>query len=113
GRVLVNLGQKEAAQASFRELVELRPSHTIDRATTSPKIVDLFDAIRRPRVGALRVTSAPIGALVSLDGRRLGTTDLTTDVLVGVHELTVTRAGYAPETRSVTVDAKGTLPVEV
>lgn len=40
-------GNREKAEAAMGELLSLRPEHELDRATTSPKIVELFDAVKQ------------------------------------------------------------------
>ncbi len=40
-------GNREPAEAAFTELLSLAPEHELDRSTTSPKIVELFDAVKR------------------------------------------------------------------
>lgn len=40
-------GNREKAEGAMSELLSLRPEHELDRATTSPKIVELFDGVKR------------------------------------------------------------------
>jgi TonB family protein len=54
--------------------------------------------------GALRVSSVPSGAAVSLNGEPRGETPLDLSALdVGIHEVKVELKGYAAQTRSVTL----------
>lgn len=60
-----------------------------------------------PLLGALTITSSPDGAQVQLDNAVMGITPQSIDsISPGVHNVTVSKAGYAPETRSVTVAAR-------
>jgi hypothetical protein len=53
------------------------------------------------------VRSTPSGASVTIDGRAAGRTPLTAnDLALGAHAIVVTRAGFAPETRHVTLSRK-------
>jgi serine/threonine protein kinase len=60
-----------------------------------------------PALGALTITSYPDGAQVQLDNAVMGVTPQNIDsISPGVHNVTVSKAGYASETRSVTVAAR-------
>lgn len=57
-----------------------------------------------PAFGTLRVTSSPLGAKVMLDGVDKGYTPLTlSDIPVGVHNLSLSLAGYNPESGQIEV----------
>lgn len=47
--------------------------------------------------------SRPSGALVESDGQPLGFTPLTQELNVGVHQLTITKPGFKPSSRSIEV----------
>ncbi|MDX2021426.1 MAG: PEGA domain-containing protein [Deltaproteobacteria bacterium] len=47
--------------------------------------------------------SRPSGALVESDGQPLGFTPLTQELNVGVHQLSITKPGYKPTSRSIEV----------
>jgi hypothetical protein len=56
--------------------------------------------------GRLVVRSSPPGALVFVDGRRLGETPATLrDLPLGPHTVQVARAGYVPQSESITLSA--------
>jgi len=64
-------------------------------------------ALASPALGALTITSYPDGAQVQLDNAVMGITPQNIDsISPGVHNVTVSKTGYAPETRSVTVAAR-------
>ncbi len=113
GRTLVNLGQKEAASAAFRALVELSPAHDLDRQQVSPKIVELFDTVRKEIVGTLAVSSDPVDATVKVDGREAGRTPATVPVKAGTYEIEIGRPGWTTEKRTVTVAARASEVVAV
>lgn len=61
-----------------------------------------------PTTGELRVSSAPVGATVLLDGRRIGRTPLTLGgVRPGRHVVTVERQGFETTAREVTIRPGG------
>ncbi len=58
--------------------------------------------------GTLYVTSIPRGALITIDGVVKGQTNaIISNVAAGIHNVTLTRSGYQPETKLVDVKAGG------
>lgn len=58
--------------------------------------------------GTLYVTSIPRGALITIDGVVKGQTNaIISNVAAGIHNVTLTRSGYHPETKQVDVKAGG------
>jgi PEGA domain/PDZ domain len=112
-RVQFNLGNTERAGDSFRNLITLRPSHTLDQATISPKVIDYYKSVKGQMVGYLTVQSVPQGATVALNGKPLSITDFfPLEVVAGDFSLDITRTGYRPETRPITVAAGETLSLQ-
>ena len=96
-RAQFNLGNAKAAEADFEALVKLDPSYGIDRQTLSPKVVDLFDQVRRRLVGILRLQIDPPRARVLLDGEPIDAAAAGgIGLLAGAHELRVELEGYDP-----------------
>jgi len=114
GRAYFNIGLKEKATESFRALVELQPQHAMSREQVSPKIVDYFDSVKQSLVGFLAVSSDPPGARVTLNGEFLGLTDFfPVEVVAGEYNVEVSREGYAPETRTVSISPRATETLQV
>jgi serine/threonine protein kinase len=58
-------------------------------------------------IGRVIVRSSPAGALVTIDGRRMGETPVTLrDLPLGSYSVQVARPGYLPETHRVTLSTK-------
>lgn len=57
------------------------------------------------RNGTLKLTSSPPGATVEIDGERVGETPLDHVLPPGKHEVTVSRAGFRVERRTVEIEA--------
>jgi tetratricopeptide (TPR) repeat protein len=114
GRAYFGIGLAEKASDNFRQLVQLKPDHALSKERVSPKIVELFDSVKRTLVGRIAVSSDPAGAtvtLVSPGGLRneLGLTDFfPIEVLAGEYALEVARAGYRTETLAVSIAAEAT-----
>ncbi len=56
-------------------------------------------------IGTLTVTSLPDSAIVQLGDQTLGQTPLSTEVQEGTYTLRVSRTGYLPDERSVTIQS--------
>jgi tetratricopeptide (TPR) repeat protein len=114
GRAYFGIGLSEKASENFRQLVQLKPDHALSKERVSPKVVELFDSVKRTLVGRIAVSSEPAGAtvtLVSPGGLRteLGLTDFfPIEVLAGEYALEVARAGYRTETLAVSIAAEAT-----
>jgi tetratricopeptide (TPR) repeat protein len=114
GRAYFGIGLSEKASDNFRQLVQLKPDATLSKERVSPKIVDLFESVKRTLVGRLAVSSDPAGAMVTLvspGGQRteLGLTDFfPIEVLAGEYTVEVSRAGYKTETLAVNIAAEAT-----
>lgn len=97
--------EREAVMA-FEEAVKLNPSLSLDPATVSPKILEVFRRAksRIVKTGNLVVTTIPSEAEVFLDGKSVGKTPLTLrEILVGIHKVKVARENHAPEEREVEI----------
>jgi len=119
GRAYFGIGLSEKASESFRQLVQLKPDHALSKDTVSPKVVDLFNNVKRALVGYLAVSSQPAGAQVTLVGTGGARTDLgltdffPIEVLAGEYTVEIARPGYQTETRPVGITARDTQSLEV
>ncbi len=119
GRAYYNIGLSEKASENFRQLVQLAPEHALSKDRVSPKIVELFNSVKRSLVGYLAVSSKPAGAQATLVGpgdvrRDLGLTDFfPVEVLAGEYTVEVARPGYKTEARPVSLAARATQSLEI
>ncbi len=119
GRAYFGIGLSEKAAENFRQLVQLKPDHALAKERVSPKVVELFNSVKRALVGYLAVSSKPAGAQVTLVGAGgvrtdLGLTDFfPLEVLAGEYTVEVARPGYQTESRTVSVAARATETLEV
>ncbi len=66
---------------------------------------DIVLDVPTPITGSLSVSTTPLDALITLDGKQAGTTPKTlTDILIGEHTVTLSRANHKTETRTVTIN---------
>jgi tetratricopeptide (TPR) repeat protein len=114
GRAYFNIGLQEKASENFRLLVQLKPEYAISKEKVSPKIVDLFNSVKKQLVGYVAVASKPAAAHVTLisagDARvELGLTDFfPLEVLAGDYMVEVAKEGYRTETRPLTLAPRAT-----
>jgi tetratricopeptide (TPR) repeat protein len=114
GRAYYGIGLQEKTAENFRQLIQLRPDYALSKEKISPKIVELFDSLKRTLVGYLAVSSEPAGAQVTLVSAAGLRTDLPLtdffpiEVLAGEYEVQVARPGYRTETRAVNIAAEAT-----
>jgi tetratricopeptide (TPR) repeat protein len=119
GRAYFGIGLSEKASENFRQLVQLKPDHALSKETVSPKVVELFNNVKRTLVGYLAVSSQPAGAQVTLVGASGARTDLgltdffPVEVLSGDYTVEISRPGYQTETRTVPITARDTQTLEV
>ena len=117
GRAYYNIGLQEKASANFRLIVLIKPDHALSKEQISPKIVELFNSVKKALVGYLAVSSQPKGASVTLvsttgigERMELGLTDFfPLAVLAGEYSVEVAKEGYRTETRPLTIGARETL----
>jgi len=118
-RVYFGIGLSEKASESFRQLVQLKPDYALSKEKMSPKVVELFNSVKRSLVGYLAVSSKPAGAKVTLIGAGEARTDLgltdffPVEVLAGEYSVEVVREGYQTEVRPVSITARDTQTVDV
>lgn len=119
GRAYYGIGLQEKASENFRLIVLVKPDHALSKEQVSPKIVELFNSVKKALVGYLAVSSQPAGARVTLintAGERadLGLTDFfPLDVLAGEYSVEVAKEGYRTETLPLTVAARETETLDV
>lgn len=112
-RVQFNLGNTDKAGESFRNLIAIRPSHNLDEGSISPKVIEFFKSVKTQMVGYVTVQSMPQGAKVALNGVLLSITDFfPLEVVAGEYTLEISKSGYRPETRPITVAAGETLSLQ-
>lgn len=112
GQCYEGLGDLPRAIDAYRDYLRKVPGAE-DRATVEALVAGLearWEAQRRPRVS---VTSAPPGALLSVDGEARGPTPWAGPLEVGAHQLELAREGSLPLQRSIEVRAGEPLTLEL
>jgi hypothetical protein len=93
-------GQQRDGTDVLEQLARLRPDFDLDRSKYPPVFTSELDDARRRALacarGGLRVTSAPAGAEVFINGRRMGTTPiLVEEIIPGKNHLVLRHGGRA------------------
>jgi len=86
---------KARAQGRLQALIDLNPDFEVDRALTSQRLTALFDRLRAEKYAPVRLSYAPEGGTLSVDGRP-GAPLARRFLAIGSHKLVYERPGYAP-----------------
>ena len=114
GRAYYTIGLQEKASENFRRIILLKPDHVMSKEQVSPKIVGLFDSVKKALVGYLAVSSDPAGARVTLIGTNGPPVDLgitpffPLEVLAGEYTVEVAKDGYRTESFPLSIAARAT-----
>jgi tetratricopeptide (TPR) repeat protein len=82
------------AQVRLQALIDLNPDFDLDRALTSQRLAALFDRMKGEKYALVKLTYAPEGGRLLVDGR--AGAPLSRKYLVfGTHKLTYARPGHA------------------
>ncbi len=93
------LGDDAGALSFFRDYLRRDPT-VADREKITARIGELEDQLRLRGVQQVTVLSKPDGATVLVDGRPVGITPWTSEILPGFHNLTLQLSGYADKKQS-------------
>jgi PDZ domain-containing protein/PEGA domain-containing protein len=95
-RANFNQGDRDRARADFAKLLKVKIDYTIDAKMVSPKVIELFNEVKRENVGSLSVATDPPAAQAILGEEPLGRTPiLGRPVMQGTYKLSLTLKGYA------------------
>ncbi|HZI94183.1 MAG TPA: PEGA domain-containing protein [Patescibacteria group bacterium] len=103
-RTYANLGRNSEAEADYDALIKFDVSWPIDRTRTSPKIVAIYDKVRKRIVGTLNISSEPPGAMVSINGSPIGRTPIFDhETSAGPYDMKIEMEGFDPIQEKVVV----------
>lgn len=98
GAVLAQLGRTTEAHDALALALVLDPERPITQLEFSPEVVAAVDAIRAQPISthAVRVTSEPPDAVVTIDGVVAGRTPITLELALGEHVVMARAPGFHP-----------------
>ena len=104
GQTFFDNNEPEKAKVAFTRLILQNPNYKLDEDMMSPKIIDFFSQIKKQSLGTLMVTSDPPDAIIKLDGRTIGKTNLEHAFAPkGEHTLEISKSGYQTITKTVQI----------
>jgi hypothetical protein len=98
GAVLAQLGRSTEAHDAIAVALVLDPDRPITQLEFSPEVIAAVDAVRAQpsATHAVRVTSEPPEAVVTIDGVPAGRTPITLELANGEHVVMVRAPGFQP-----------------
>ncbi|HET6374000.1 MAG TPA: PEGA domain-containing protein, partial [Candidatus Polarisedimenticolia bacterium] len=103
-RTFANLGRTADAEADYEALIRFDLTWPVDRTRNSPKILALYDGVRKRLVGTLVVQTDPPGARLKLGEEILGRSPLfDKELLAGSYSLSAEAEGFEPLVEPLTV----------
>lgn len=116
GMAQVGAGDEAAARAAFRRSATLDPARQLDTVNYPPRVIELFDAVRREVAqvspGHVAVT-ASAQATVFVDGREIGPApNADIPLVAGEHFVLVRGEGGAAHFQAVTLQPGGRASVD-
>jgi tetratricopeptide (TPR) repeat protein len=82
-RAYFNLGDRDRAAADFAKLLRVDIDYQIDRRVVSPKVIDLYEQVKKENVGTLSVSTDPPGAVVYLNDEEVSRTPVSGRAIMG------------------------------
>jgi len=114
GQTFFYNNEPEKARETFVRLILQNPNYHLNEDMVSPKIVEFVSQIRKQSLGTVTVISKPVDAIVKLDGKTIGKTDLDqVYASKGEHMLEITKSGYETITKTVRISGEGTTRIHV
>jgi len=102
GRAHFNLNDPEQAARDFELLLQARADHVL-AADLSPRVVELFDGVKRRLVGLLML-SMPRPGIVTIDDRIYQVErEAVIELLQGPHEFVLRQPGFRDESVQITI----------
>jgi tetratricopeptide (TPR) repeat protein len=105
-------GDPQGAEQDFSALLSVAPGHKLG-AGISPRVVALFENVRKITVGKILLSVTPPGDVL-LDGKKItlpNTDVMPIDLPAGEHTISHARSGYREVNQRVTVTAGQEVPV--
>ncbi|HVR28591.1 MAG TPA: PEGA domain-containing protein [Thermoanaerobaculia bacterium] len=103
-QVSFNLGRTDDVEADLAQLLQIEPGFAMDRTLVSSKFAELFDRIKKQRIGSAIFVVDPPDAEISV-GRWKAGPDGVIQLPIGTHVVTIERPGYSSAEQEVAITA--------
>ena len=101
-RTRFNLKNEDGARTDFRAMLLVDPQYQL-AAQVGPRVLALFEEVKKTTVGSVAVKVTPADAVVTLDESKIPSEVASLNLAGGTHTIAATRTGYGPTTQSFTV----------
>jgi hypothetical protein len=108
GRARFGTADSAGARSDFHAMLVLAPSYALP-AQVSPRVVTLFNEVKRATIGTVTISVNPPEAELELDGAPFVQTGQPIPISAGSHTIAGKRVGYSPSTEMFDVPAAGAI----
>lgn len=112
GRCYEQLGDIPRALKNYREYLRLLPDAK-DRETVSDAISNLERRLKEQGVQQITIITDPSGARVSVDGKYMGLSPMSTEIKPGNHLLALTKDGFETLEKNVVLSAEKSMELNL
>ena len=113
-RAHFNQGDRERARADFALLLRVQIDYQIDRKMVSPKVIELYEQVKKENVGTLTLSTEPPGAEVYLNDDLISRTPLAGHAIMGgTYKLRLVLKGFQDHQEDLILNPRSELKKEI
>ncbi len=113
-RAYFNLGDRTRATSDFEKLLGISINYPFDKTKVSPKVVELFEQVKRENVASLTLSTDPPGAEVYLNDDMVGLTPLVSQpVMKGTPRLKIVLKGFRDHEENLVLNPRSEVRREI
>jgi tetratricopeptide (TPR) repeat protein len=113
-RAYFNLGDRSRAATDFEKLLSVNIDYQFDKQKVSPKVVELFEQVKRENMGTLTLITDPPGADAFLNEDSIGLTPLVSrPVMKGTPKLKILLKGFREHEENLVLNPRAEVRREI